>query len=372
MQMVMLKASDDRFKSGVDLAQSVLRRLKVCLFWLLGSLSQRTLRRASFIALGELTGTILQALAFVAAAKLVIHFSIAPDPALAPFVNPENQTTGFIAVGMIAFLISLSGLFLYKARRHAIRLAADFETERYAEAIALMRRAETQGAKLSPALVSEITGSSPRFMGRMLMALLGAIPSSITAALAFFVALWFNFSLTAMLVFGVVVMAPFFLRFTIHSSHTSRRMKEAGPGFSAAKKALNAELSAEKEMNADAWRRRIEGEVTYQEFMEAYQARIALAPFTQLLNAISLSAALVTVFFWFVVVKNAEVASLTGLVISLVLLRFFMQGVNIVMSAMTMMGSFYPYFANYITLASGAKPTDVSAGGSLEDLADFG
>ncbi|MGF1543087.1 MAG: hypothetical protein ACFB00_01030 [Parvularculaceae bacterium] len=300
-----------------------------------------------------MSGTLLQAFAFVAAAKLVAHVSISPDPLIGRLISQSDRTAGFIGVGLIALLISFAGAILYKSRRHAIRLAADFETERYAEGLRMVRHAELGGAPLSPSLKSELQNQSPRFMGRMLMALLSGIPAAITATLAFIASLLLNFSLTALLAVGILLLSPLFLRFILYSSQTSRQMKDAAPGFSISKKAFLKEILAAPIDDAETLQKRITQEAEYQNFLEAYQMRLALAPFTQFLNAVSLSVALVIVFLWFVLFKNAQVESLTNLLISLVLLRFFMQGLNVVMSVMTLMSSFYPFFSNFITISTG-------------------
>jgi membrane protein implicated in regulation of membrane protease activity len=323
------------------------------------------------IAAGELAGYGLQTLGFVAVAKLIMHVALAPDPLMSHFIDPESRTAGFVACGAFAFLIALAGAIRYLSRRSGIRLAADFETERYADAIVLVRDAERNGVEVSPAIALEIQNLAPRYMGRMLMQLLNAIPAAIIASTALVISLWLNFVLTAMLAAVLITMAPLFMRFMMHSSRTSRRMKDATAGFGASKKALSKQLSSDAEVDLTRWRARIAGEEAYREFLDAYQGRLALAPFAQFLGAVSLSAVLIIFFVWFVTYPQAETTSLSNVVVSLILLRVFMQGVNMTLSAMTMMGSFYPFFANFITLTAGHPVVNANAGNAVDDAAEF-
>ncbi len=365
--------TDGRFESGVEFARDVVRRLRVCVVWLLGCLTPQFFKRSAMIAILELAGAFMQAFALVAAIKIVTHISFAPDPMLAKIVDPENQAAVLAATSVIAFLISLAGVLIYKARRHAIRLAADFETERFVAAIELIRCKRREGQEIPAELETEILHQSPRFMGRMLIQLLSAIPAALTAAIALAVSFWLNFSLTAMLVAALVLLSPAFLRFTIHSSRTSRRMKEAGSEFGLAKKFFARRFLAAHHNSPGSWRSTVVGDKEYSAFLEAYQARLALAPFTQFINAMSMSIALFVIVLWFIAFQNGEVGSITKLLISLVLLRFFLRGMNILMSALAITGSFYPYFANYITLASGAEtvPSPTSSGDVFDDTTEF-
>lgn len=140
----------------------------------------------------------------------------------------------------------------------------------------------------------------------------------------------------------------------------------AGPNFSVAKKHLASRFFRARREAAGSWRSTVVQDEDYKEFLEAYQDRIAIAPFAQFINAVSFSVAMLVFVFWFYVLQDESVGSLTNLIVSLVLLRFFMRSINIVMSAMAVSGSFYPYFANYITLASGEGEAAMSfpAGGA--------
>lgn len=268
--------------------------------------------------------------------------------------SAESVGTGELQQGLIWAAIAIASIILiasalgYLGNSLAAKLALKYQRLCLAEGLAIVRHYRERKSELPPDEVRSVTRQAPRMMARSLLQVIGACTSLIMLMSGLIGCVFLFPALTGIILLCLILISPLYVVAALHSTNIGHSIRMSSPAHGMAIRQIEKKWAKAKVFSKDEILKDLDGSQAYNEFNDAYRARLTLSAWNSLLSNLTLALITALATIWIALEVEITAESIATIVSYLIALRLFGQGLAGIFSSIQTINTLLPFYLKFL------------------------